>query len=190
MKGAWSQPLIQDDQACAWLQHASPQVVASAAHTVPLQTQTDLAEQLAEAGELVQAVRVLFNIIKMRELSLAEVQASATCLFEYCDRIHVKDRSSKCDKYEAEAAFKVVLQNTYGTAHWEIAFDRLMQLAERGADLDHSTTARIFNIKAPFFKGLFPTFTTPSALQFYDGGQLIRKMATQVRVYVAWLSFS
>lgn len=103
MKGASSRPLIQDDQACSWLQHASPQVVASAVKAIPVKEQTALAEALAEAGKLEQAVRILVNLVEVCDLSLPELQAYTIRLFEFSDRIPLAAKSEKCAKHEATA---------------------------------------------------------------------------------------
>lgn len=137
MKGACSQPLIKDDQACSWLQHASSQVVASAVTVIPFPEQTELAEQLAEAGDLEQAAHVLANLLDMCELAPAEIEAHATRVLEFVDRVPMKDRSSACDRSESIASTNLQFYNTFGSALWEMAFGRQMQLMDRGAALDH-----------------------------------------------------
>jgi hypothetical protein len=138
MKGAWSQPLIKDDEACSWLQHASSQVVASAVKAIPLQEQLVLAEQLADTDDLEQAARVLVKLIEVCELSVPEVQAHTTRVFEFVDRVPVEARSMKLTKYEVTSANTLVYTSKMGSAEWELGVGRLMQLADRGAKLGHS----------------------------------------------------
>lgn len=140
MRGAWSRPLTRDEQACSWLYHTSPQVVVSAVRAMPLQEQSKLAAQLAENdGDIEKAARVLYNIIDMCDLPREEIRLHATRLFEFVDRIPMKERSSHIVRYESTVAFKLYYAESF-TTRSELALDRLMQLADGGATLEHTPT--------------------------------------------------
>lgn len=128
IQGAWTRPLAEDALACSWLQHATQQAAAPAVLAIPPRDQKQLAENLARAGKIEQAMRVLCNLVELVAMPDTEIEAHGERMFEYAEGVAVEARSPAHVQYEAIMAGKMVSACTVFTSGWDFGVHRLEQV--------------------------------------------------------------